>query len=276
MCDITGATDANPWRTYVNQVLQTASYSSNITSAGPVDVWNTHQTASEESLISRGAQAFQAATYRATSKSSAYQTAQIASAKVTLDGYTHDSAQVASHGTGLISSQSTAQVAVYGGDTGYGVISGANTLQASSALSFMDTTKQVTQLSSYQSSAARSNTSAQIATMSSSMTGIAYTGYTYQETGWTYQSVQMSSVGSLMGGTVASTQMAATNSSMVATTNSAQIAVQDSSITGATASVVMASTNSKVLAVKNAAVIGGIGGLAKNQGELVQGAGGTG
>jgi hypothetical protein len=62
---------------------------------------------------------------------------------------------------------------------------------------------------------------------------------------------------------------------MVATTNSAQIAVQDSSITGATASVVMASTNSKVLAVKNAAVIGGIGGLAKNQGELVQGAGGS-
>jgi hypothetical protein len=79
----------------------------------------------------------------------------------------------------------------------------------------------------------------------------------------------------IMGGAIASTQMAASNSRMVGTRNSAQIAVQNSSITGATASVIMASTNSKVLAVENAAVIGGVGGLAKNQGEVVQGAGGT-
>lgn len=79
----------------------------------------------------------------------------------------------------------------------------------------------------------------------------------------------------IMGGAIVSTQMAASNSSMVGTRNSAQIAVQDSSITGATASVIMASTNSKILAVENAAVIGGVGGLAKNQGEVVQGAGGS-
>ena len=239
------------------------------------------QVAVSQSVISkRSTKVLQAASYNATVESGS-QVAQVASAAVGVSGDVYDSAQVAAHGTALQNSLGVAQVAVYGGETGYGVIEGQCVLQASSASSYTSVAKQVTQLSSYQSFAARSNTSAQIATRSSSMTGLAgCSGYSEggvpQETGWTYQSVQMSSVESLMGGTIASTQMAATNSSMVATTNSAQIAVQDSSITGATSSVVMASSNSQILAVKDAAVIGGIGGIAKNQGEVVQGAGGSG
>jgi hypothetical protein len=274
-CGITGSTT-------IAQALQTASYHSYLgkSSGGGWGLYNLHQTASLSSRILNGNQVFQAAVYESEVNTDSYQASQIASAYALISGAVSDSAQVASHLTSLRSSYVSAQVAVYGGDTGHGIQEGQCTLQASSSFSHAYFVKQVTQLSSHQSSAARANTSAQIATRNSSMTGlVGCTGYSYggnpQETGWNYQTVQMSTTDSLVGGAIASTQMAASNSSMVGTRNSAQIAVQDSSITGATASVVMASTNSKVLAVKNAAVIGGIGGLAKNQGELVQGAGGS-